>query len=173
MPDATEIALITSTVPAALTFLLQRAERLISSRGSEPEEQVAVPDSLTGTLQLPLQPDPDRLRDSRGEIEVLLDALVDYVDPHVSVPPTPGMLRNLGRLRGALENVYGQHLTFDGEQRPASGPFVHQKADRLTGEATGMDADEITGNSSVAQDMGTVGPDAKLVGMKARRIGPQ
>ncbi|MFE9813225.1 hypothetical protein [Streptomyces sp. NPDC005548] len=169
MPDATEIALITSAVPAALTFLLQRAEHLISSRGADPEEQVTVPDNLTGTLQLPLQPDQDRLRDSRRDIEVLLDALVDHAVPHV--PPTPGMLRNMGRLRHVLEDVYGQHLTFDGEDRPASGPFVHQKATTLNGKATGMNADEITGNSRVVQDIGTVGSDAEMTGMKSRRIG--
>lgn len=173
MPDATEIALITSALPATLTFLFQRAEHLLGSHGIEPEEDIAVPDVLVGTLQLPLQPDADRLHDRRRDLELLRDAVADHADGGTPVPQAQGLLRNLGRLRAVLEDVYSQHLTFDGEDRPASGPYVYQKATTLTGQATGMDADEITGNSRVVQDVGTVVRGATMVGMKAKRIGPQ
>ncbi|MDN3250578.1 MULTISPECIES: hypothetical protein [unclassified Streptomyces] len=172
MPDATELALITASLPAALTFVFQRVERLLSSRGAEPEADIAVPDALTGTLQLPLQPDQALLDQRRQELELLRDALADYSHGNVPVPASPALLRNWARLRDALEDIYSQRLTFDGEDRPASGPFVHQKTDVLTGEATGMDADDITGNARVVQDVGRVERDAKMIGMKARRIGP-
>ncbi|AEN08003.1 hypothetical protein GTW44_16680 [Streptomyces sp. SID8360] len=172
MPDATELALITASLPAALTFVFQRVERLLSSRGVEPEADIAVPDALTGTLQLPLQPDHALLDQRRHELEMLRDALADYSHGDVPVPASPALLRNWARLRDALEDIYSQRLTFAGEDRPASGPFVHQKADVLTGEATGMDADDITGNARVVQDVGRVERDAKMTGMKARRIGP-
>jgi hypothetical protein len=172
MPDATELALITASLPAALTFVFQRAERLLSSRGAEPEADIAVPDALTGSLQLPLRPDHDLLHQRRHELEMLRDALVDHSHGDVPVPASPALLRNWARLRDALEDIYGQRLTFEGENRPASGPFVHQRTDVLTGEATGMDADDITGNAQVVQDVGRVERDAKMIGMKARRIGP-
>ncbi|WTO32933.1 hypothetical protein OG399_45340 [Streptomyces achromogenes] len=164
--------MITASLPAALTFVFQRVERLLSSRGTDPEATVAVPPELTGTLQLPLQPDEARLQACRDQLETLRDALADYAHGDVPVTATPGLLRTWARLRDALEDIYGQRLTFDGEHRPASGPFVHQKADHLTGKATGMEADDIRGNARVVQDMGTVGPDAEMTGMKGKRIGP-
>ncbi|WP_369220573.1 hypothetical protein AB5J52_00050 [Streptomyces sp. R39] len=173
MPDSTELALMTASLPAALTFVFQRVEHLLSKRGEQPENDVTPPDALVGTLQLPLQPDTGRLREQRGQLEALRDAIADYAHGDVPDHPSPALLRNVARLRAALEDIYGQHLTFRGENRPDSGPFVHQKSDTLDGKLTGMDAEEITGDARVVQDIGKVGRDAKLIGMKARRIGPQ
>ncbi|MGY4986499.1 hypothetical protein [Streptomyces nigrescens] len=174
MPDPVEIAVISAALPATLTFLFQRVERLLSSCGAEPEGDVTAPDALVGSLQLPLQPHEDRLRAGRRELELLRDALANYASGQVpTCTSDQPLLRNLTRLRGALEDIYGQHLTFEGEDRPASGPFVHQKLTTLTGEATGMDADAISGNARVVQDVGTVDAGAKLIGMKGRRIGPR
>lgn len=174
MPDPVEIAVISSALPATLTFALQRLERLLGSRGAEPEEDVAIPDSLVGALQLPLQPDEGRLQARRDELERLRDDLPVYARSDVPAQTSDReLLRNLARLRGALEDVYGQYLTFEGEDRPASGPFVRQKLTTVSGEATGMDADEIAGDARVVQDVETVDPGGKLIGMKARRIGPR
>ncbi|MER8073172.1 hypothetical protein ABTZ59_33445 [Streptomyces sp. NPDC094034] len=172
LPDATEIAMIGAALPATLTFVFQRLERLLSSRGAQPEPGVTAPDALVGTLQLPLEPDENRLQTRQAELEVLHDALEDYA--RGGTPATTSdqrFMRNLARLRAALEDIYSQHLTFEGENRPASGPFVHQKLSTLTGEATGMDADKIAGHSRVVQDVERVDAGAKLIGMKGRQIG--
>jgi len=174
MPDSVEIALISSTLPAVLTFGLQRLDRLLGSRGAEPEDDVAAPDALVGTLQLPLQPHEDRLQARRGELELLQDALANYASGDVPARTSDrALLRNLARLRGALEDIYGQHLTFEGEDRPASGPFVHQKVTTVSGETTGMDVEEIVANARVTQDVETVDAGGKLIGMKGRRISPR
>ncbi len=171
MPDPTEIAVISSALPAVLAFVLQRLGRLLDSRGVEPEEDVTVPAGLVGTLQLPLQPAQDILQTRRAELELLQEALADYADGTMSTHASDQrFLRNLARARGALEDIYGQHLTFEGEDRPASGPFVHQKVTTLSGEATGMHSGEITGNSRVIQDVETVDAGGKLIGMKGHRI---
>ncbi|WP_406340507.1 hypothetical protein [Streptomyces sp. NBC_01578] len=172
MPDPAEIAVITSVLPSTLTFIFQRVEKLLSSRGSEPETDVGAPAGLVGALQLPLQPDEDQLQAHRTELEQLRDALAIYAqgDAPIRTSDHP-LLRNLNRLRGALEDVYGQRLTFEGEDRPASGPLVQQNLKDVTGEVTGMDADEIGGTARVVQGAESVARDAKLTGMKARRIG--
>ncbi|MFD4949689.1 hypothetical protein ACFWNT_46250 [Streptomyces sp. NPDC058409] len=172
MPDPAEIAVITSVLPSALTFLFQRVEKLLSPRGSEPETGVAAPGGLVGTLQLPLHPDNDQLQDRWSELEQLRDAVAIYARGDAPVSPSDQpLLRNLSRLRGALEDVYGQRLTFEGEDRPSSGPFVQQDLKDVTGEVTGMDADEIGGTARVVQSTDSVARGAKLTGMKARRIG--
>jgi hypothetical protein len=135
---------------------------------------VAAPDALVGTLQLPLQPHEDRLQARRDDLELLRDALANYASGDVPASTSDrALLRTLARLRGALEDVYGQYLTFDGEDRPASGPFVRQKVTTVSGETTGMDMDEIATNAHVIQDVETVDAGGKLIGMKGRRIGPQ
>ncbi|MBT2530132.1 hypothetical protein J7E91_33445 [Streptomyces sp. ISL-99] len=172
MPDATEIAVISSVLPATLTFIYQRAERLLSRRGSEPETELSLPDSLVGDLQLPLQPDTDQLLTRRGELEQLRDALAVYAQGDAPVRPRDqALLRNLNRLRRALEEIYCQRLTFEGEDRPASGPFVQQRLKEVSGEVTGMDADEIDGTARLVQDVDRVAHGGKVTGMKARRIG--
>ncbi|GAA4887805.1 hypothetical protein ACFPM3_18035 [Streptomyces coeruleoprunus] len=172
MPDPVEIALISSAVPATLTFLYQRLERLLSPRRTEPEPDLTIPDTLVGTLELPLQPNEQRLHARHAELDLLHDFLEEYVSREpAELTPEQGLLRSMGKLRNLLEDVYGQRLTFAGEARPASGPFVDQKLTTLTGEATGMDADEITSHAQVTQQVETVDAGAKLIGMKARRIG--
>lgn len=174
MPDPTEIAVISSVLPATFSFLFQRLEHLLSSRGSEPEGDIALPDGLVGALDMPLQPAQNQLQTRRGELEVLRDALAIYARGEAPARTSDqALLRNLTRLRGALEDIYGQHLTFDGEDRPASGPFVHQKLTTVAGEATGMDAEEIAGSTRVVQDVSTVDSGGTLTGMKARRIDTQ
>lgn len=114
MPDSTELALMTASLPAALTFVFQRVEHLLSKRGEQPENDVTPPDALVGTLQLPLQPDTGRLREQRDQLEALRDAVADYAHGDVPAHPSPALLRNVARLRAALEDIYGQHLTFRG-----------------------------------------------------------
>ncbi|MFJ5035295.1 hypothetical protein ACIQB5_46445 [Streptomyces sp. NPDC088560] len=173
MPDPMQIAVVSSILPAVTTFVVQRVERLLSSFGAEPEDHISVPSSiLAGGLQLPLEPDADRLRDRRGELELLQDFLIDHT-PGDATAASPSFLRRLAQARDLLEGIYGQRITFVGEDRPASGPFVHQKLKTVSGEATGMDADEIAHGSNVTQDVETVDAGAKLIGMKARRISQQ
>ncbi|MFJ6841069.1 hypothetical protein ACIQRE_00190 [Streptomyces griseoluteus] len=174
MPDPAEIAVISSVLPAVTTFLLSRVERLLGPRGAEPEDEVTVPDGLVGTIGVPLHPDEHQLALHRTELELLRDGLAAYARGDIPVSTADqALLRNLARLRAALENIYSQYLTFAGEARPASGPYVRQNLTTVSGQAIGMDADEITGNSRVVQDAQSVAPGATLTGMKARRIGPQ
>lgn len=49
MTDPAAITLIASALPAAVTFFFQRVERLIGSRGAEPEANVSFPEGLAGS----------------------------------------------------------------------------------------------------------------------------
>ncbi|MGA4881035.1 hypothetical protein [Streptomyces lydicamycinicus] len=163
--------LIGAGVTPTLAFLYQRLERLLDRNGA-PESDLAIPAELTGTLALPLQADSDRLAERRQDLEMLRDGLNVYYRGDASVAPTDeSLLRTLGRLRGMLEEIYGQRLTFAGEQRPTSGPFVRLRTDRVKGLQVGMDADEIVGAASVDHEVGTVEEGGTNIGMRARRIG--
>ncbi|MFE1797679.1 hypothetical protein ACFW9L_16100 [Streptomyces sp. NPDC059517] len=172
----TDFAALSAVIGAGLTptlaFLYQRLERLLN-HGDTPEPAPQAPAELTGTLVLPLQADASLLAAHRRDLEGLRDALHVYYRGDAPVAPTDdSLLRSLGRLRGLLEDIYGQHLTFQGEQRPVSGSVVRQRTERVTGEQIGMDAEEITGDAHVDQDVGTVERGGSNIGMRARRIGP-
>ncbi|MBP0458983.1 hypothetical protein JFN87_15945 [Streptomyces bomunensis] len=155
-----------------LAFLYQRLERLLD-RGDTPEADPQPPTALAGTLVLPLQADASRLAERTQDLEELRDALHVYYRGDAPVAPSDdSLLRTLGRLRGVLEEIYGQHLTFQGEQRPASGTVVRQRTRRVTGRQIGMDAGEILGDALVDQDVDTVERSGTNIGMRARRIGP-
>ncbi len=52
----------------------------------------------------------------------LRGGLADYADGLADVDPTDvRLLKQVAALRALLELAYGQHLTFQGEQRPATG----------------------------------------------------
>lgn len=171
MDESLVLSVVTSALPATMSFLWQRVERLLS-RGAEPDPVDSVPATLDGALVLPLEAGATQLRQRQDELEQLRDVLVHYAEGRLPMDAAdPVLMRNLGRLRVALEDIYGQRFTFSGERRPASGPFTEQKIDFLAGEAIGMDADAIADSASVIQDVRTVEPGGSLIGMRARRIG--
>lgn len=134
MPDPLEIAVISSALPVTLSFLFQRVERLLSRRGPEPEEDVAAPDVLVGDLRLPLQPHEERLQNSRGQLEALRDALVNYTSGEAPIRPSDqALLRNLTRLRGTLEDIYEQRLTFEEKTGPPLAPSCTRSSRRCRG----------------------------------------
>ncbi|MFE6691331.1 hypothetical protein ACFVFQ_33285 [Streptomyces sp. NPDC057743] len=164
-------AVIGAGLTPTMTFLYQRLERLLD-RGAASEPDPEIPAELTGTLTLPLQVDVGQLAARRQELEQLRSELSVYHRGSARIDLTDApLLQALGRLRGNLEEIYGQRLTFVGEERQESGPFVRQHTDRVAGQQTGMHADEITGEASVIQEIGTVEQGGVNIGMRARRIG--
>ncbi|MFB7738474.1 hypothetical protein ACFC08_29635 [Streptomyces sp. NPDC056112] len=172
MPDAAALsALIGAGLPATYTFLYQRLANVLDRRGT-PEPEPDLPPTLQGNLQMPLVADAQQLARRQTELMQLRDALNPYQRGAVPIDSTDEpLLRTLGRLRSLLEEVYGQRLTFTGEQRPASGPYVRQKTDTVRGELTGMEAEIITGEAEVVQDTNTVEAGGKVTGMQADQIG--
>ncbi|WP_438488372.1 hypothetical protein [Streptomyces sp. S186] len=164
-------AVIGAGLTPTMTFLYQRLERLLD-RGDAPESDPEIPAELTGTLSFPLQVNSDQLAARRQELERLRGELSVYHRGSAPIDLTDApLMQALGRLRCILEEIYGQRLTFVGEERQESGPFVHQRAEHVAGQQTGMDADEITGAASVLQEIGTVEQGGVSIGMRARRIG--
>jgi hypothetical protein len=102
--------------------------------------------------------------------------LGDYVHGIETVNPSDeGLLKIVDALRQTLEGIYQQRLTFQGEQRPASGPVVEGRVDvdRVLGRASGVVADVISGGAQVHGEAaaGTVEPGGDLAGVRANRIG--
>ncbi|GAU69729.1 Syd protein [Streptomyces sp. NBRC 110611] len=157
----------------AFTFLYGRLSAALDRR-AEARDRVAVPDVLQGELRFPLSPDELEVTNREEALIAMRDALEVFNDQgqgHLLDGSNEGVRRSLARLRGALEAVYGQRITFAGEERPATGsPVVDQRLGTVRGKVTGMDADEVSGRAQVIQDARTVEADAEVVGIKSKRI---
>ncbi|MBV2151273.1 hypothetical protein [Kitasatospora sp. SUK 42] len=162
-----------SALPAMFTFFFQRLDSLLtrhrSGRASEPEPLPEVPPELVGTLHLPLVADPVRLRGRIEVLEALALALTHYQRSPASVTGSDQvLLQTLGRARAALEDIYGQRFTFDGEERQASGPLSEHRYTRVAGEVVAMEAQErITGDVEARVTAETVERGGRVVGMRA------
>jgi hypothetical protein len=79
------------------------------------------------------------------------------------------LLGHVADLRAILEAVYRQHITFVGEQRPASGAILSGsvRAKAVAGEATGLEAEgKIEGEARGQVDADRVEPGGKATGLK-------
>ncbi len=117
--------------------VVQRSELL-----DQPLSRVAVDYDIVATHD-------QQLRDLRG-------GLADYVDGLADVDPTDvRLLKQVASLRALLELAYGQHLTFQGEQRPATGtPLSTEGASQASTYAAQVTA---SGSGAVAVGRDNVG----------------
>ncbi|MFD7923978.1 hypothetical protein ACFV3R_32835 [Streptomyces sp. NPDC059740] len=174
MPDLGALsAVLGAGLPATFTFLYQRLENLLNRRG-EPESNLHTQGVLRGELSLPLTADQGVLAERLENLETLRDVLDEYQQaPERIHVDDVRLLRMLGRVRGTLEEIYEQRLTFVGEEnRTPSGPYVRQKMDTLRGTATAVDSDTVVGLLDAVQEAGTVEESGNMTGIRARYIGP-
>lgn len=162
-----------SALPALFTFVFQRVDSLLarhrSGRASEPEPLPEIPPELVGTLRLPLVADPAQLSGRIEVLEALALALTHYQRAPASVTGSDQvLLQTLSRTRAALEDIYGQRFTFDGEERQASGPLSEHRYTKVAGEVVAVEAEErITGGVVARVTAGTVERGGRIVGLRA------
>ena len=110
-----------------------RARRDAARRGEEPPDLVPLGagvdhPALNGALR-PGPVDEGVVRDRSAEFSELADALGRYLDNPQSVDPADTeLVARAEALRGLLELVYGQHITFRGESREPTGARIDATA---------------------------------------------
>jgi hypothetical protein len=154
-----------------LGFLYERLVDVLDSRGSSLAGVVVEPsksglDAAVG----PLIPDPVAVQMRRPDMARLREQLTPIVAGGVPQVDTAFQQR-LGELRDALEDVYGQRLTFDGEQRETTGTkvAVRQEIDTVQGLVVGADIDSDWANDT--NDTVTVSQKARVVEKAGTAIG--
>jgi hypothetical protein len=137
MVDIGELSLVavsTNKLTEGIKFLYgQAAELLKRIRERADQKATVLPplaaegplDVLDGSLD-PCSVDESRVDDHTEELTEFRHRLVDYVDGVAAVSPDDReLLSAVDTLRRPLELVYGQHITFVGEQRPATGTVLN------------------------------------------------
>jgi hypothetical protein len=168
---------LNGALPATFTFLYQRLDALISRHKAgetvQAETLPEIPAVVVGELELPLRSDEEQVRARFKELQAYALGLGQYRrNPALITSEDSLFLETLGELRSALEDIYGQRFTFEGEPRGQSGPFSEQHHKRVAGSVVGIEATErISGpvGSKITSDV--VEPGGTVIGMKAPIIG--
>ncbi|GLF96982.1 hypothetical protein [Streptomyces yaizuensis] len=142
--------LAASALTQAFGFLYRRAETLLDRRrgnASQPETVPAVVVGDPGSAEA----DGDALTPERLEqLESLWEVLGVYGDHQDLVRPEDERLRrNLGQLRGLLEEIYGRRITFEGEDRARSGTRIVQNLGQVHGSAHALKVQTIGRDAAV------------------------
>lgn len=108
------------------------------------------------------------------DLRDLRAAVADYAQGIDEVDPADrALLEQVDGLRRAMEAVYGQRLTFKGEQRPPSeaGVVGEAKVEEVLGYVAGLRAKRIIGGSVTGRvEAGTVGPGGEAVGLEVDTV---
>jgi len=176
MPDSLALPVLAgSAITQGFTFLYGQLTDLLRRRregrlGEEQDPQSVEAPSAMLAITSPLVANPLTVESRIAELESLAELLAVYETHRTNgeLDGTDLMLRiALGRLRGALEVVYGQPLSFVGEERGKTE--VIQRIDDLHGSSTGVRA---TGPQaaipagSVTQEVKTVHEGGDLTGIE-------
>lgn len=179
MADPSELSMVVgSALPATFTFLYQRLDALLSRHRADPDTVQAeampkIPAVLAGELELPLRSDGMRVRSRLAELRAYELGLARYrQNPALITSEDSLLVQTLSGLRDALEDIYGQRFTFEGEARGQSGPFSEQRHGRVAGEVVGMEVtNAIRGPATSKITTESVEPGGRVIGMRAREIG--
>ncbi|MDL4817352.1 hypothetical protein [Actinomadura opuntiae] len=163
----------TPFLTAAFEFLFRRGEKLIDRRGPQDDELTLDPGDLTaikGQLR-PLRVDEAELIAVRPDLERIVGALSSFQRNPSRIDSEGEQLQYLlGELRESLEWIYGQRITFEGEQREASGALVRGRFGTVAGEVTGISAKRVRGNPRVDYDVEEVTRDGKVTGIRTEDL---
>jgi hypothetical protein len=131
---------------------------------------VEVPSVLAGRLG-PLVPHEGMVGAHLTELQQLAGILSVYErHPKCLDPHDTALRKHLGRLRDLLEEIYGQHITFQGEPREPSGVLVEQRMGSVSGEVTGARGQRVR-RVHVRQDVDQVLDGSSIVGVQGDDIG--
>lgn len=158
-----------------IKFLYGQAAELIkawnSRRAQDKDEAIDVPIIPADMLDRPpaaAKVDTGVLEAQQGTLVRLSGSLSGYALGLVPVTvQNDDLAADAGQLRAILEAIYGQRFTFRGEQRAPTGTRVtiEQSIVELQGLAVGLRGRAADGGeTAIRQDVGVVGPEAKLYG---------
>jgi hypothetical protein len=154
-------------------FLYAQAGELLKYRRERKQAPELRPpaDVLAGSVE-PAHPNDERLEELEPELTAGWHALAAYAQGIDEIDPTdPELRRRVDDLRRALEVVYGQRITLQGEARPPSGPLVENdvraaRAKILDSRIGGIQG--IPGGVGVRQDVDVT--DAEITGSDIGQI---
>lgn len=189
MADPVSLALVGSAVlTEGIKFLYGQASKILERRAARKEAekkasaeaatsktepaQVQLPAVFQGQLSSP-EVDFDEVERQFQALRVLRGRLLDYADGIVSVDPEDQhLIADVDSLRQVLESIYGQRITFKGEDREPSGVKVITKAkvDVIAGHFTGTNIEDAEkGEFNTELDIKEIKDGADVIGTNYKK----
>lgn len=134
---------------------------------------VEAPTLLEGELER-VEIDFDAVGSLEQELKGLRAALLEYAEGEPVDPGDQDVVRTADALRRILEVIYGQRITFKGEERAPSGPVAEGEIDveSVRGYAAGLRVGTMTGGHARGNmKANTVERDAEGIGLDVKRLG--
>ena len=150
-------ALTASALTEGIKFLYGQAAELLKRKRerstADSGDVTRQPDAplLEGGLQ-PLHPDPGILQQLEPDLRELRRLIADYADGIEPADPNDRvLLERVDALRRILEVIYGQRISFRGENRAGSGPLVEGAIDvgTVAGYAAAVRVKAATGVATI------------------------
>jgi hypothetical protein len=187
MAEPLTLGILGATVlTQGISFLYGQATELLKHRREHKDLAAAdsgevvfatSPDNglLLGELR-PTKIDDATVEQHREKMAVLLERLSSYVSGIRVVDPANGeLVAQVEALRGLLELVYRQRITFRGERREPTGASVDVRvvAEQVNGNLTVARIGTVSGHADVRAvgEIGTVGERASITGFEADSVG--
>jgi hypothetical protein len=164
--------LTTDVLGQAFGFLFGRLSHILDRRsGATVDDHVGVPAALDGAWR-PVPPDEGVIEAELPRLRELAGALGSYERyPERLTIDDAGLRADLSRLRALLERVYGQHITFQGEDRAPTGTRVVQRMGTVAGQVIGIDGGTVSG-ANVNQHIDDVQKDGTVIGVRGNTARP-
>lgn len=167
-----------SALTQGFGFLYSQLQTLLERRRAQRDDQqppaaalVDSPAVLIGRLQ-PLQVNRRVLAEKADELTLLDRLLSHYADQEELDGRDPQLRTLLGQLRATLERIYGQHLTFQGEDRPVTGLRIDQRVEDSYGYVIGLEVGEASSGvrADISHEVRTVHPGSTVVGARIEKL---
>ena len=166
-----------------IKFLYTEAGELLKHRrenkegtrqeGAEPELRPPA-DLIEGTVD-PARPNEERLERLADELQKRRRSLTDYADDVEAVDPSDvALLKEVDELRQLIEAIYGQRITFKGEDREPSRPLVENEVRAIEAKIRDAEVGVIemeSSTASVTQDVDVSGAEIEGGTVGGVRIG--
>jgi hypothetical protein len=167
-------ALTGAALSQAFGFLFGRLAHLLDRREEQTSEieieSAEIPAAIEGRLE-PLTANGALVGQHLEELEALCGALSVYDRRPDRIRTEDTRLREqLGRLRALLEQIYGQRISFRGEDRQPSGVKVIQRMDVSSGDILGINGRRVR-HANVSQEVKNVDQGSTVTGIQADDIG--
>ena len=158
-------------------ILDRRAERRAAAKAGQaapPAEPIAVgetPEAFTGTLA-PMEVDDAAAEEQARNLVELRRTIEDHEQGDAA---DADAIRAALALRDALEDIVGQRITFEGEDRDPSGTPVatgRLKADVIKGRAAGLDIETMKGGRAEGSlEAKEIAEGADAAGTRIKNLG--
>jgi hypothetical protein len=176
--DPLSLVVLGAAATQTITFLYSQVGELLKARRerqARPDAPAEVPLVDPSVLDRPLTStriDAEVLDREADSLVGLSAALAPVASGHVELDPNdPVIAMRAAQLRALLEAIYGQRITFRGEERAPSGSQVDvvQLLGDVSGAVTGSESDVGSGGHlTVKQRTTTVAPGATVTGHRGR-----